>query len=152
MTSVNRRGYDKEAYEFKIAFKPIHKQSFVDTTTPTPRQENPDSVTYLLNLEGPFQSAKFLQKLAGLSEEPGVTTGIRDSGDDATFCLINESDKTLVINCLAANGQHHLRSLFARLSASVKDLSPISLALLTYPNARAFRIQVCPLSATFLMP
>ncbi|KKY27588.1 putative aig2-like protein [Phaeomoniella chlamydospora] len=128
MVMVDKKGYDKEAYEFELGHAHGHKQALEEPALIMPRQETPGNVTYLVKLEGLLESPAMVQQAAGLSNAPPVAKGMADSGDDAQFCIINGSDKALVMDWLAARGQQHFRPTFIRLSASMKDLSLISLA------------------------
>ncbi|OIW22277.1 hypothetical protein CONLIGDRAFT_564246, partial [Coniochaeta ligniaria NRRL 30616] len=83
--------------------------------------------TYLILLEGPFQSVEDVRNAAGLTDPPEIMTGTAGPGDVTCFCRINEAAKAAILNYLVEDGSS-FRPTFLQITQAAKALSDMSAA------------------------
>jgi hypothetical protein len=85
------------------------------------------AATYLIRLEGMFESVEEVRIAAGLEEAPDMVTGTSGTDDVASFCRIDEAAKAAILSYLADEGSD-FRPTFLQITQAGKALSETSAA------------------------
>jgi hypothetical protein len=85
------------------------------------------AATYLILLEGPFESVEEVRIAAGLRDPPEMVTGSAAPGDVTCFCRIDEAAKAAILKYLVEEGSSY-RPTFLQIKQAAKALSETSAA------------------------
>ncbi|KAF2093779.1 hypothetical protein NA57DRAFT_47373, partial [Rhizodiscina lignyota] len=106
-------GHDKESYEYSIHHRQITARLLPEST--------PSKSEYLLKLEGPLSSVAAVREAAGFDNDPPIFKANDDTGDDATFVVVNGTAKDSISEQLKP-----FQITFIRNAKAYKNLSPTS--------------------------
>lgn len=122
-TKFEPQGYDKSAYEHKLAIGGTRPPPIFTTKTLSDKQAR---AQYVLKLEGVLSNAEKVRIAAGLSKPPECVQGEGDDGD-ATFCHVDGTSKQAILEWLSINAPSFIPT-FARITQKAdKDFSTLSL-------------------------
>lgn len=85
------------------------------------------AATYLILLEGPFESVEEVGIAAGLRDPPEMVTGTAAPGDVTCFCRIGEASKAAILSYLVEERSSY-RLTFLQITRAAKALSETSAA------------------------
>lgn len=119
-------GYDREAYEYALtlASKLAAPSSPPVATAAADPSESQKGSKFILELEGPLNTANKVQEVGGLASTPSVFSGVDDSGEESFFCHVNSEEKQAILKGLS---NFDFRPTFIRMSKAEKDLSSTSI-------------------------
>ena len=118
-------GYDREAYEHELENERTKPQRSAGQVGPSVSEASSKS-TYILKLEGPFDTPAKVQEAAALTETPAITTGSGQLGD-ASFVTIDTTAKDAITSWLSRHGTKGFAPTIVKVSKSAKDLSAHSM-------------------------
>ena len=110
------QGYDREAYEFGLS-RPESLQK-----EPVSNDKRAKNSTYLIKLDGPFDTPIKVQEAASLSKVPDCKNGTDDDGILSKFCVIDGNAKSAILAHLSAQ-LSSFQPIFVRVSKAAKNLS-----------------------------
>ncbi|KAJ9148744.1 hypothetical protein NKR19_g5941 [Coniochaeta hoffmannii] len=107
-------------------------QNSTITSKPRPGQQPKQlnighAATYLILLEGPFESVEEVRIAARPNNPPEMVTGIAVPGDVTCFCRIDEKAKAAIVNHLIEKRSSY-RPTFLQITQAAKALSDMSSA------------------------
>lgn len=96
-------GYDREAYEYELGLQ--KKKAQLPDILPSAESDANSSITYLVELSGPFDAVEKVQHAAGLEAPPPVVRG--NSAEDhrpVSLCCVDAMAKTALLHWCSTEG------------------------------------------------
>lgn len=96
------QGYDREAYQYELDLQ--KRKAALPDITPA-ANESPSTMSYLVELSGPFTSAEIIQQAAKLKSLPPVVSGENvEDGRPVSLCCVDGTAKAHILQWASTEG------------------------------------------------
>ncbi|KAK5701465.1 hypothetical protein LTR97_004279 [Elasticomyces elasticus] len=98
-------GHDRESYEYELELA-MKKRAMLPTLVPVAEMSARETVTYLVELDGPLSSAEIVRETAGMEAVPPIVAGESvEEGRAVQLCCINGTAKAAILRWASEEGR-----------------------------------------------
>ncbi|KAK3644136.1 hypothetical protein LTR56_004144 [Elasticomyces elasticus] len=97
-------GHDRESYEYELELA-MKKRAMLPTLVPVADMSARETVTYLVELDGPLSSAEIVRETAGMEAVPPIVAGESvEEGRAVQLCCIDGTAKAAILRWASEEG------------------------------------------------